>query len=67
MPADQVCQLSDEQCDRLDKILQSAALTREYLARCKECNLPVEAAIAENEAQVEQAATLKRVFRPDRA
>lgn len=58
--------LTDDDCDCLDRVLQSAALTGDCLERCKKAGLNVDKAIAENERQAEMAAALKREFRPDR-
>ncbi len=58
--------LKDEDCDCLDRVLESVAATRAFLDKCKNCGLPMDQAIAQNEEQGKLAAAIKREFFPDR-
>lgn len=58
--------LTDDDCQCLDGILQSIAKTRELIAKCKDCDLNMDKAEVEIEAQERLARGLKRNFFPNR-
>lgn len=58
--------LKDEDCDCLDRVLESVRDTAELIARCKACGLDVAKAQEENERQKALAESLKRNFFPQR-
>jgi hypothetical protein len=66
MDAPTASPLKDPDCDCLNKVLESAAHTRELLEACKDCGVPVDEAIAVNEQQAQLAAKLKGRFFPNR-
>ena len=58
--------LNANQCDCLDKVLQSIAYTRELINKCKDCGLDMDRMDAELEMQKKLAEGLKRNFAPNR-
>ena len=56
--------LNDQHCACIDAVLQSIAQTTKLLQDCKECGLPVDDYIAQNEAQRQMAVALKGKFFP---
>lgn len=58
--------LSEEQCQCLDAVLESAARTAQLIAACKECGLNMATAEKRNREQQELAAALKARFEPTR-
>lgn len=58
--------LKPEDCDCLDKVIESSVALREFLQKCQQCELDVNAAIAENEKHLQTATAMKRAWFPDR-
>jgi hypothetical protein len=58
--------LNENQCQCLDKVLQSIAYTRELINKCKDCGLDMDRMDAELEMQKKLAEGLKRNFAPSR-
>jgi hypothetical protein len=56
--------LTDQHCACLDAALQSIAQTRQILANCKDCGLPVDDYVAQNDAQGQLVSALKAKFFP---
>jgi hypothetical protein len=56
--------LNDQHCACLDNVLASVQQTGQLLAECKNCGLPVDDYIAQNEAQRQLATRLKASFFP---
>lgn len=57
--------LSQEQCDCLSKVIQSASNTEQFLEACKRCGLPVDDLIADNNRQRDMAQKIKKEFFPN--
>lgn len=56
--------LTPEHCHALNMILASIAETKELIAKCKACQLPVEDSEAANNMQEQIAQEIKRQFFP---
>lgn len=58
--------LRPEDCDCLDKVIESTVQMREFLAKCQTCGLPIKEAINRNEEHAKLASEVKRQFFPER-
>lgn len=59
--------LGAEDLERLNRVLESCAETREYLSKCAKCHLNVDQQIRDNEEQARIAAAIKAEFFPESA
>lgn len=64
--ADPSYPLTDQDCDCINTALEKIALAKDVLAKCKNCGLNVDAAIARANEQENMAKAIKAQFFPTR-